>query len=160
MILGEVSNRYVLRDFYKYLQFEVDDALGDVTVIPPPPGSSYQFAAIGALVAKLGYKTRVLNMSTCRKVTIGKILEEVTGEPIYVSYAHRLAYVGPGAVINPEEVTQSSVSRVARRNVKFQVPWEKCLGGDLYHREVVQLGWLPAALERLEIWLAERFGRR
>ncbi|MFN3804226.1 MAG: hypothetical protein ACK4SY_04145 [Pyrobaculum sp.] len=160
MILGEVSGRYVLYDFYTHLLFDVPSPLGDVTVVPPPPASSHQFAVVGALVAKLGYRTKVLNLPTCRRTTISKVLTNATGELVYIGYAHRLAYVGPGAVINPEEATTDAVRRVARNNVRFQVMWERCLGGDLYHREVVQLGWLPAALERLEVWLAERLGRR
>lgn len=159
MILGE-SGGYVLRDFQTYLLFDVVNPLGEVTVVPPPPGSSYQFAVVGALVAKLGYRVKLLNLPTCRKQTISRVIANASGELIYLKYAHRLAYAGPGAVIDPEEPTIENVRRVARGNVMFQVLWEKCVGGDLQEREVVQLGRLPSALERLEIWLAERLGRR
>ncbi|ACB40528.1 hypothetical protein [Pyrobaculum neutrophilum] len=160
MMLGEAAGRYLLRDFYTHLLFDVSNPLGDVTVIPPPPGSSYQFAVVGALVAKMGYRTRVLNMSTCRRQTIQRVLSQASGELLYVGYAHRLAYAGPGAVVNQEEVTLENVRRVARGNVKFRVMWGRCLGGDLQQREVVNLGRLPEALGRLEVWLAERLGRR
>lgn len=160
MILGEVPERYILHDFYTYLLFDVTNALGDVTVIPPPPGSSYQFAVVGALIAKMGYRVRVLNMSTCRRRTISRILSHAVGELIYIGYAHKLAYAGPGAVINQEEATFENVRRIARGNVRFHVMWEKCLGGDLRQREVVDLGRLPEAITRLEIWLAERLGIR
>ncbi|WP_333639039.1 hypothetical protein [Pyrobaculum aerophilum] len=160
MILGEVPGGYVLRDFYTYLLFDVANPLGDVTVIPPPPGSSYQFAVFGAIIAKMGYRTYVLNLPTCRRSTISKALSNARGELIYVGYAHKLAYAGPGAVINPEEVTLEIVRRVARGNAEFRVMWERCISGDVQPREVVVLGHLPEALARLEVWLAERFGRR
>lgn len=160
MILGEAAGAYVLRDFYTHLLFDVASPLGEVTVVPPPPGSSYQFAVIGALVAKLGYRAKVLNLPTCRRSTIAKVLANASGELVYVGYAHKLAYAGPGAVVNPEELTLENVRRVARSNTKYRVMWEKCLGGDLQPREVVVLGQLPEALPRLEVWLAERLGRR
>ncbi|WP_148682798.1 fructose-bisphosphatase class II family protein [Pyrobaculum ferrireducens] len=160
MILGEVAGSYVLRDFYTYLLFDVSNPLGDVTIIPPPPGSSYQFAVFGAVVAKMGYRARVLNLPTCRRATISRVLSNAVGEVIYVGYAHRLAYVGPGAVVNPEEPAIENIRRVARGNAQFRVMWEGCLGVDVQPREVVVLGRLPEALGRLEVWLAERFGRR
>ena len=160
MILGEAAGRYVLRDLGTYLLFDVQNPLADVTVVPPPPGSSYQFAVVGALVAKLGYRTKVLNMSTCRRETISRILANAAGELVYVGYAHRLAYAGPGAVVNPEEVSVENVRRVALQNLKYRVMWEKCLQAGPQQRDVVEIGHLPEALERLEIWLAERVGRR
>lgn len=160
MILGEVAGRYVLKDFNTYLLFDVANPLGEVTVIPPPPGSSYQFAVFGAVMAKLGYRTRVLNLPTCRKQTLSKVLGYAVGELIYVGYAHRIAYAGPGAVLNYLEPTLDNVRRVARGNVEYRVMWERCLGVDTVQREVVQLGQLPEAIGRLEVWLAERLGRR
>lgn len=160
MILGEVPGRYILYDFRTYLLFDVSNPLGEVTVVPPPPGSSYQFAVLGALVAKMGYRVRLLNMPTCRKTTISRVLSNARGELLYVGYAHRLAYAGPGAVVNPEELNLENVRRVARGNVTYRVMWQKCLGGETYQREVVSLGRLPEALGMLEVWLAERFGRR
>ncbi|MEM0370736.1 MAG: hypothetical protein QXK71_01390 [Pyrobaculum sp.] len=160
MILGEVVGKYVIRDFYTYLLFDVYDPLGEVTIIPPPPGSSYQFAVFGALVAKLGYKARLLNTSTCRRQTLSKVLSHASGELLYIGYAHRIAYAGPGAVLNYMEPTWDNIRRVARGNVEYRVMWERCLGVDTIQREVVQLGQLPEAIERLEVWLAERLGRR
>jgi len=160
MILGELPERYVLYDFDTHLFFDVPNPLGEVTVVPPPPGSSYQFAVLGALVAKMGYRARVLNMSTCRRATIARILSNARGELLYVGYAHRLAYAGPGAVVNQEELSPESVKRVARGNVKYRVMWQRCLSGETHQREVVSLGRLPEALGMIEIWLAERLGRR
>ncbi|MEM1598242.1 MAG: hypothetical protein QXP31_07210 [Pyrobaculum sp.] len=160
MILGEAAGKYQLRDYYTYLLFDVSSPLGQVTVVPPPPGSSYQFAVFGALIAKMGYRTRVLNMSTCRQATISKVLSHATGELVYVGYAHRIAYAGPGASINTEDLTAENVKRVALGNIGFQAPWRRCLLGGGYGQDVVELGTLPEALERLEVWLAERLGRR
>ncbi len=160
MILGEVPERYVLHDFHTYLLFEVPSPLGEVTVVPPPPGSSYQFAVLGALIAKMGYRARVLNMSTCRRASMMRVLSHARGELLYVGYAHSLAYAGPGAVVNQEEPTLENVRRVARGNVKYRVMWQRCLGGETYQREVVNLGHLPETLGVVEVWLAERFGRR
>jgi hypothetical protein len=87
-------------------------------------------------------------------------LSNARGELLYVGYAHRLAYAGPGAVVNPEELNLENVRRVARGNVTYRVMWQRCLGGETYQREVVSLGRLPEALGMLEVWLAERLGRR
>jgi hypothetical protein len=160
MILGEASERYVLHDFYTYLLFDIPNPLGEVAVVPPPPGSSYQFAVLGALIAKMGYRARVLNMPTCRRATIMRVLSHARGELLYVGYAHRLAYAGPGAVVNQEEPTLENVRRVAKGNVSYRVMWQRCLGGETYQREVVNLGRLPEALGMVEVWLAERLGRR
>ncbi|MCC6020654.1 MAG: hypothetical protein LM577_04740 [Thermoproteaceae archaeon] len=159
-LAGEVPERYLLRDFCVYLLFDVQNPLGEVTVVPPPPASSYQFAAVGALVAKMGYRVRVLNMSTCRQATISKVLAHASGELLYIGYAPYVAYAGYGGVVDREELAPETVRRIARGNVQFRVPWERCLAGAPQRGDVIDLGRLPEALSRIETWLAERLGRR
>jgi len=102
---------------------------GTAYVIPPPPARAEQYLWLGLLVAKCGFRVRVLSLPTCRHKTITSIISQAAdGVRVYVEYSHVLSYAGPGIVVNPSEPSPESVASVARNNVAFRVDWRRCLG--------------------------------
>ncbi len=94
---------------------------GHVTFVPPPPARAEQFAVLGVIAARRGFKTLVLSLPTCRPRQ-----RPALGTVIYIGYAHRVVDLGPGYAICPTEPEPGLVARVARGNVAFRVSPENC----------------------------------
>ncbi len=97
------------------------DVRGEVTFVPPPPARAEQFAVLGVVAARRGFRALVLSLPNCRprpRPTLGAV--------IYIAYAHRLVDLGPGYAICPVEPGPDPAARVARGNIAFRSSYEDC----------------------------------
>ncbi len=98
------------------------NALGEVTIVPPPPARAEQFSVFGVLASRRGFRALVLSLPTCRPRG-----GPVMGVPIYIAYAHRLVDLGPGYAVCPVEPEPGSLARVNRGNIALRVPLKDCV---------------------------------
>ncbi|KUO85236.1 MAG: hypothetical protein AT711_06200 [Thermoproteus sp. CIS_19] len=143
---------------YGLLAITIRNGPRRVSIIPPPPSEAERWVGLGLAIARWGYTVRILNLPTCRESTLEKALAGVEGVPIYLRYSHALAYVGRGALLEPEEPTPDGFRREAEANSRYLLDWRRCLELRRRTGDVDVLGALPDALEGLRIWLAERLG--
>ncbi|MGC8582901.1 MAG: hypothetical protein ACP5KY_03020 [Thermoproteus sp.] len=143
---------------YGLLDIVVSNGPRRVSIIPPPPSEAERWLGLGLAIARWGYTVQIMNLPTCRESTLERALANVKGVPIYLKYSHALAYVGRGALLDPEEPGPDKFRREAEANSRYLLDWRRCLGLRRREGDVEILGALPDALERLKIWLAERLG--
>lgn len=147
----------IIRD-YKYII--IDGGGVDIAIIPPPPSEAEKWFGLGLAIAKWGYKATILNLPTCRKRTIERIVSITRGAAarVYLRYSHEVAYAGFGALLDPAPFDESSVAREARSNIRYALPWEGCLNLRRDEGEVEVVGGIPEGLRLLRAWLTNRAG--
>ncbi|CCC82259.1 hypothetical protein [Thermoproteus tenax] len=131
-----------------------------VTLVPPPPSEAEKWVGLGLAIAKWGYSVQILNLPTCREQTILKALKIARGVPVYLKYAHQVAFIGKGALLSPEAFCEENIRREAATNLRYLLDWRVCLSLNVRDAPVDVLGYLPEALEDLRAWLADKLGRR
>ncbi|MEL9990973.1 MAG: hypothetical protein QXP98_09775 [Thermoproteus sp.] len=143
---------------YDVFEITVKGGAKVVTIIPPPPSEAERWLGLGIAIARWGYGVQIMNLPTCRETTLKRVLARARGVPIYLKYSHVLAYIGPGALLEPEAPTDVEIMREASSNVRYLADWTRCLGLRGIGGPVEVLGRLPDALESLKVWLAKRLG--